>query len=111
MKLRHCILALIFCLIASGSCSAKCVNTAEIDLTWQPNPESDISHYVVYRASDGSTYSKVGETMTTAYTDVLPAEGTYSYVLAAVDLCGNISPLSDPKEYVFDPNAPIKPIW
>lgn len=113
MKARHLLFALILCFIATGQCAAKCVTEPVINLTWQPNPEADIASYEIYRATaiDG-VYSRLGETANTTYTDALPAEGAYWYMLTATDQCGNVSDMSEPsEEIVFDPNTPTKPVW
>ncbi len=72
---------------------------SSIALSWSPNPESDISHYTVYRSTTGDfnpspADSIVGVTGTT-YVDANVTSGTtYYYRLAAVDTVGNRSTFS-----------------
>ena len=71
---------------------------SEIDLDWDDNAETDLSHYNVYRATaPGGTYTQVaGNVNSSAYTDTGPASSTdYYYVVRAVDNSGNPSGYSN----------------
>ncbi|MHA1813365.1 MAG: S8 family serine peptidase, partial [Candidatus Thorarchaeota archaeon] len=71
---------------------AQPLSQTEIKLTWDPNTESDLDHYNVYR--DGV---KIAETTDTTYTDTgLTPETTYTYEVSAVDTSGNEGEKSDP---------------
>ncbi|MHA1778269.1 MAG: S8 family serine peptidase [Candidatus Heimdallarchaeaceae archaeon] len=72
--------------------TANAVSASEIDLTWNANTESDLSHYNIYR--DGV---KIAETTSTSYADTgLQPSTTYTYEVSAVDTSGNEGPKSDP---------------
>lgn len=60
---------------------------AQVRLTWQSSPESDVSRYRVYRGSvSGGPYGLVTETGSTAFQDSGLANGvTYYYVVTALD--------------------------
>ncbi|MHA1772491.1 MAG: lamin tail domain-containing protein [Candidatus Thorarchaeota archaeon] len=68
------------------------VSFSEVDLTWAPNSESDISHYRVYR--DGILLAQV---YGTTYNDTGLNESTsYVYEVSAVDTSLNEGPRSNP---------------
>jgi hypothetical protein len=61
-------------------------------LSW--NPVNNAAAYYVYRANT-STYAKIGETASTAYTDSsIPQERSYYYKVSAVNSSGGESPRS-----------------
>jgi hypothetical protein len=64
-------------------------NTVELD--WNANTENDLSHYIIYRNG-----IQTGTSTTLEFTDntVVP-DSTYSYRIAAADIHGNISGLSN----------------
>ncbi len=68
-----------------------------IELSWNPNTETDIAGYRIYR-SNGGDYEIIGYTSNsdTSYTDDLgiPPK-TFSYKISAYDLTGNESALSN----------------
>ncbi|WP_422448703.1 glycoside hydrolase family 38 C-terminal domain-containing protein [Thermoanaerobacterium sp. DL9XJH110] len=71
-------------------------DTAE--LSWNPAEDNTgIAHYTVYRATkaDLSDMTAVAEVEGTNYTDELPRNGTYYYMVSAVDFAGNPGPASD----------------
>jgi hypothetical protein len=77
--------------------------SGSIDLSWEPNTESDLAGYLVYRqlvAADG-TLAGTPTRLTSvpvpapAFSDPTAATGvTYSYRVTAVDAAGNTSPAS-----------------
>ncbi len=72
-------------------------------LTWAP--VSDAVSYRVYR--DGA---QVGAPAGATFTDSgLPADGSYRYAVAAVDVAGNVSALTLPVDVVYDTTAPSAP--
>ena len=68
------------------------VSSTQLDLSWDPVPDSDLSYYKIYR--DG-VY--IGQSTTTSYSDTGLSPGTtYTYEVSAVDTSGNEGPKSDP---------------
>lgn len=65
------------------------------ELTWQPNPESDLRGYRVYRSSAQSAYEFVQEIFQTTWTDSSIGPD-FTYRITAVDLSGNESPVAEP---------------
>jgi len=70
-----------------------------ISLNWNPNPEKDIRHYIIYRSDDARKgYKKIGVQPgnKTDFIDTRLANGTtYYYRIRAVDVDGLESELSD----------------
>ena len=68
-----------------------------VELTWAPSPEKDVARYKIYRSATPLTgFQEAGKTELTTYRDPdLANETNYYYRLAAVDLAGNESKLSD----------------
>ena len=71
-----------------------------VELHWNPNSESDLGGYDVFRGSapgfNPDTMSTYATTTDTAYTDSKPSSsGTVYYVVRAVDVHGNQSPSSN----------------
>lgn len=65
--------------------SATTISTSQIDLVWDPNTESDLDYYNIYR--DGIFLISVNSE---SYSDTgLAAETTYSYTVSAVDTSSN----------------------
>ncbi|MHA1303740.1 MAG: lamin tail domain-containing protein [Candidatus Heimdallarchaeaceae archaeon] len=65
--------------------TGEAVSSSQIDLSWNPNSEDDISYYKIYR--DGVIVAQVSKT---TYSDTgLTAATTYTYEVSAVDLSGN----------------------
>jgi len=58
-------------------------NGANVDLTWNPNPEPDIAGYFIYRRTASSDWDTIGFTTTTSFTDVAPPPTTYWYGVTA----------------------------
>jgi hypothetical protein len=70
---------------------------ASIELSWDPNSETDFAGYFVYRAASGSPFARIaGPLATPSFSDkdARPAV-KYSYALSAVDQTGNESPRSN----------------
>lgn len=68
-----------------------------VDLTWRPQGGADLQHFLIYRSSDGQTYTPVGiqRSDRTRYEDWVGASGeTAFYKVSAVDTSGNESPRS-----------------
>ncbi len=68
-----------------------------IELTWQPNKETDIQHYTVHRSFDGATYTAVGiqKGHLTRYVDFIGESGKGAfYKISAGDVNYNESPVS-----------------
>lgn len=67
------------------------ISGTSIQLNWDNNTESDLHHYAIFR--DGS---EIGLSLTSSFEDDdPPGESALSYSVAAVDIHGNYSPLSD----------------
>lgn len=85
-----------------------------IDLTWTPTTDaiSGVGAYIVYRSTslDFSAADLVGSTTGTSFRDVPPASGGYFwYAVAAVDVAGNESVLSEPVLFASDFTPPTTP--
>ncbi len=69
--------------------------TADADsivVNWNDNPEPDITHYNVYRATtSGGPYSAVGSSVTSDYDDTTVALGTTYYYVVSANAQGNES--------------------
>src|SRR6476660_583419 len=84
--------------------SVSSVSSTQINLKWNANKDSDLSHYDVYKGtkssftvSIGST-SPAGTTTTNSYSSTgLNPSTTYYYKVAAVDKAGHSSTLSSAK--------------
>jgi hypothetical protein len=93
-------------------------NTKQATIQWQPNPEPDITSYVVQeRFGDGAwkTVGQAGAKVTT-FTRNLSAPGTYRYQVAALRAAGSGSdtiqsawsgPAAEPKQIIV--SAPKRP--
>ncbi len=65
--------------------SATIINESFVSLSWDPNNESDLSHYVVYRNDE-----KIGETNSTSFNDSTAQPNVvYWYQVTAVDNSSN----------------------
>lgn len=75
---------------ASATYSAR---TLQASLTWAKNKEMDLAGYRVYRRPSGtSTWTYVGTTIATSYTDIPYTTGqTFYYEVRAFDKAGNTS--------------------
>ncbi|MGA1867761.1 MAG: Ig-like domain-containing protein [bacterium] len=86
-----------------------------IDLSWQANPECDLTEYRIYRTqTSGSGYNLIGSvpSSTTVYQDRgLMEDTTYYYVVTAVDTLLSESGLSQEASAIpIDTTAPSIPI-
>ncbi|WP_414837610.1 PQQ-binding-like beta-propeller repeat protein [Candidatus Nanosalina sp. VS9-1] len=92
---------------APTSLEASAVEGGAIDLSWDDVLTGDLNEYVVYR-NDSSSYSEIGRTDSSVYTDNPPSEGVnYSYKVAAVDIALNQGPNSSNTSAVPDGTPPV----
>jgi Tol biopolymer transport system component/flagellar hook assembly protein FlgD/fibronectin type 3 domain-containing protein len=84
-------------------------NSADVALTWQPNIETDLAGYLLYRNDQLANVSSIvaGDlkpylisALTTTYLDKSLPDGTFTYYLMAMDQAGNISDQSNPPRSV-----------
>jgi parallel beta-helix repeat protein len=84
-----------------------------LNISWDPNSETDLSHYVLYRRSDNLSFSPIvnlsSDTIYYVDEDVIAGQ-TYHYRLTAVDLNQGESELSEaasgiPQELEVEPPA------
>ena len=70
---------------------AAALNVNVVHLTWNPNSETDIRHYIIYRDD-----IQIGTSHTLNYADstILP-DSTYTFRISAEDIHGNIGVKSD----------------
>lgn len=70
-----------------------------VELTWNQNPESDLSHYNIYRGAvqnfTPGVYSLIGTTNNNYFTDSEVLDYRYYYKISAVDKSGNVSDYSE----------------
>jgi len=61
---------------------------ATVRLRWDPSPEADVAHYIVYRAPAGGDYARVGSVQApfTTFTDTGVVTGAYRYAVTAIDM-------------------------
>jgi hypothetical protein len=79
-----------------------------VSLRWHPCSDEDLAGYEVYRSEDHG-WRKISSSLAiwSAYDDVNPAPGDRAYAVAAVDLAGNMSPMSLPARITAAPPARI----
>jgi gliding motility-associated-like protein len=79
--------------------------TGDVNLIWTLSPSPDVSGYVVYsyRNNEGYPLDTLYNSSVTGYTRYGSGSGYFSesYVVAALDTAGNISPLSNSLNSVF----------
>ena len=85
--------SILFFIILTSPAQAR-----EVTLTWEPNSEPDLSHYVVYRGTESGVYAvnsgNIG--LVTTYTCTIPDDGkAYYFVVTAVDTAGLESDFSN----------------
>ncbi len=81
------------------------VSSTQINLYWEPNKESDLAYYKIYR--NGVLLTQVNDNN---YNDTdLTPNTQYTYEISAVDTSGNEGPRSDPSEATtfVDPKSQI----
>jgi len=101
---RKAVATLIFMLLAFSAIPLLAQETTSYLITWTPNPEPNISGYVIYRSTNAdpnilSAYAPIDSVngTTTSYTDNGVVKGTrYYYRLVAKSSVGGRSPLSRP---------------
>jgi fibronectin type 3 domain-containing protein len=73
-----------------------------VELTWEPNKETDLKGYYVYRAPPDSPAARVSDVTTTpGFRDAKVESGKkYVYTITAVDEAGNESQPSPPVEVI-----------
>ena len=85
--------------LATVGVPAESNSPASIDLSWQPDTDTDLAGYIVYRAEAGSPWQRISpaEPLTApAFRDTtVQAEHSYRYAVSAIDLTGNESKRSD----------------
>ncbi|MCI0345036.1 MAG: CSLREA domain-containing protein, partial [Chloroflexi bacterium] len=78
------------------------VTGSNVHLTWNANSEPDFAAYLLFR--DGEP--RGGELVVRVYDDLGVPDGTYAYVLYALDQAGNLSGPSVPRSVTIDTRAP-----
>jgi fibronectin type 3 domain-containing protein len=81
---------------------AAVAGVSSIEVSWNPDTETDLRGYYLYRSVDGGPFERVGELLATpAYSDRAIATGKhYRYQVSAVDQAGNESARSPVVETV-----------
>jgi len=76
--------------------SAAAVSTTQVNLSWKASTDNiGVVAYDVYRATAGTTATKIGSSATTDFADTdLTASTTYRYSVIARDAVGNVSKTS-----------------
>jgi hypothetical protein len=91
-------LAAVF-VAADANGQQKGAQAGSIDLSWQPNVETDLAGYVVYRAEDGGAWKRVSPAQPVTSPDwrdmSVEAGHSYRYAVSAVDLTGHESKRSE----------------
>lgn len=90
------------------------IDNNKIDLDWDdhPDPDSDLSHYNVYRSTTSGSYGESIDSVTmSSYTDTELEPSTYYYVVTAVDSAGHESDYSNETWATTDPEyePPVDP--
>ena len=69
---------------------------SEIELTWDPNPDTDIDGYIIHRQPPDGEFAVIDTSETNSYLDTGLTNGLeYNYMITALDIYGNISFYSD----------------
>lgn len=80
------------------------VNSPNVNINWSPSPSPEVIGYIVLRNIPGQgTVALDTVYIGTSYTDATAAPdlGSESYLLEALDACGNKSLISDPHQTIF----------
>lgn len=89
------------CAIALGLVVATAAYAAELSLQWDPNPESDVTGYRLYRGTLSGVYDKsadIGQKTSATATELLPGN-TYYFAVTAYDVEGFESTTSEELVY------------
>lgn len=81
-----------------------------VDLFWDPLEEQgDLWRYLVYRTDSAGSRTMLGYVTpeVTSLTDKVPSDSTYTYVVLAQDLTGNLSDASESTSVVVDDSDPV----
>lgn len=86
--------------VPDGLAAVFAATTNSIDLSWEPDTETDLAGYVVFRSEDGHLWQRISSAKpvpvpTFEDTHVNPGT-TYHYAVSAIDLSGNESRRSVP---------------
>ena len=90
-------------------------DSADVSLTWQPDIETDLAGYLLYRNDQLANVSGIVignlkpyliSASTATYLDKALPDGTYTYYLMAMDQAGNISDTSNTLEVTIDTHPP-----
>jgi fibronectin type 3 domain-containing protein len=77
--------------------SAATVSARQVTLSWEPNSEPDLSHYIVYWGTSSGNYNSnsgnIG--LVTEYSVTIPDVGQYFFSVTAVDEAGLESDFSN----------------
>jgi hypothetical protein len=75
---------------------AESCHNGSVPLSWNPNTESDLNHYAVYRQDSSGVFTAIGTSVDTHFSDNTVTNGIeYTYAVSAVDNGGLESDLSD----------------
>jgi fibronectin type 3 domain-containing protein len=98
----------LLALCISLCCSVNDLFAAEVNLSWDPNTETDLAGHKLYRGESSGNYDSVIDVgNTTNYTSTGLVEGkTYYYALTAYDTSDNESGYSKEISYTV-PNLPL----
>lgn len=81
--------------LAAVAVAAENGNPAGVDLNWQPNTETDLAGYIVYRRENGGTWERISGAQPVAgpglHDGRVEAGHTYEYAVTAIDQSGHES--------------------
>jgi len=100
----------LLCICVFYLCCSGLAWAAEVTLGWQPNTETDLAGYKLYRGIESGIYDTVVDTGDViSYTDSTLEDGvTYYYSLTAYDTSNNESGYSNEVSYNTPPVVLIK---
>ncbi len=62
----------------------------QVNLNWTAPVGSSVVRYDIYRAANGGSFSKIGESLDVSFVDATVSEGNaYSYTVRAINLAGS----------------------
>lgn len=105
---RNRLRRLLLMLCVLGSCHALPLAARNLSLVWDPNVETDLSHYVVYYGAASRDYTNsfnVGK-VTNATVSGLLEDVTYFFAVTAVNEVGLESDPSEEVSHLFPSNDP-----